>query len=372
MGKKVGLATCFLDNYGACLQAYALQEKIVQLGHDCSIIPYVEPDGYEKEVSFAKLRWIKARLQKNDALARHYKRAALFSRFKKEKLRFEKEKGKVVYYQSYQQLKDAPPKYDAYVCGSDQVWNPLFYNKNNPAYFLQFAQDKKKVAYAPSIGLSALPEQYQEEFKQYVSTFDALSTREDAGTKIVQEVGGRDCLTVLDPTLLVGGEFWKDKVKKPSGFPYKQYVFCYLFSNTEKVAAYVKEMQAVTGLPVVYLPVSDLVYDVDGRLVDAGPLEFLWLIQNATFVLTDSFHCSAFSIMFHKDFSVIDRQRRGEDVNMSSRIVNLMRMAGIENGFADVAKPYEKSAKIDYAAVDNNMQKYRDESEAYLRKALED
>ena len=152
------------------------------------------------------------------------------------------------------------------------------------------------------------------------------------------------------------------------------HLFCYLFSNADKVADYVKKLQKESGVPIVYLPVSELNYDgIEAKRIDgAGPLEFLWLIKNAEYVLTDSFHASAFSTMFHKQFSVVERQRVGEDVNMSSRIVNLMKMTGIERDFVNMDEPARMESDIDYDIVEKNMQVYREKSERFLRVALED
>ncbi|MBQ8427755.1 MAG: polysaccharide pyruvyl transferase family protein [Clostridia bacterium] len=202
-----------------------MQEKIVQLGYDCKIIPFIEPNGYYEE-SWLGFRKLKAKLSRNQSVYQFYKKTLPFYRFRKKYLRFEKSVlGKTNYYYTYWQLQTTPLKYDVYVCGSDQIWNPTFYGKNNPAYFLQFTQDKRRISYAPSIGLSEMPKEYQAEFKEYVSTFYALSTREEKGAEIVKKVGGRDCATVLDPTLLQGSEFWKDKTKKPKNFSYQKYIF---------------------------------------------------------------------------------------------------------------------------------------------------
>ncbi|MBQ8427756.1 MAG: polysaccharide pyruvyl transferase family protein [Clostridia bacterium] len=139
------------------------------------------------------------------------------------------------------------------------------------------------------------------------------------------------------------------------------------------MAAYVKKLQEESGLTIVYLPISELDYNgIDARCIDGvGPQEFMWLIKNAEYVLTDSFHACAFSTMFHKQFSVVDRQRGGENVNMSSRIFNLMKMTGIQKGFVNIDEKPCLDGDIDYQDVEKNMQAYRQASEKFLREALE-
>ena len=152
--RKIGMMTCFLDNCGACLQAYSLQKTIQSMGFVVEIIKFTEPGGYYKATfknSSKTLDFL--RRVKSKSFRRYYNsgmyRTTSFVLFRKRYLQFSEEE-----YSSYEKLKSATFDYDAFVCGSDQIWNPTFYKKCNPAYYLAFVPDEiTKVAYEPSIGI---------------------------------------------------------------------------------------------------------------------------------------------------------------------------------------------------------------------------
>ncbi len=390
MKKKVALMTCFLDNFGACLQALALQSEIEKLGCHCRIIAYTEPSGYNndefvqtfiekisreifgivnifiKGKSFKK--YIKRKLFKKN------KRNYAFKKFRNKYLNFEcaNDSKKVNVYCRYEELALLSEKYDAFVCGSDQIWNPTFYNRNHPAYFLRFAGDKKRIAYAPSIGLSELPNQYIDTFVTYVKDFDYVSVREKRGSEIIKELCDIDAKVVLDPTLLIGRNYWQSLLEPQYKTPFRKYIFCYIFSNTKAVSDYLKMVQENTGLPIVYVNVSNLSYEslIACCKKNAGPIDFLQLIKNAEFILTDSFHGTAFSLLFNKDFYVFERKRTDETIDMFSRIKSVLSYAGLEDRIVSINESFIKKEVIDYAPVNEIFEVLCKDSEAFLNEAL--
>ena len=226
---KVALMTCYMNNFGACLQAYALQTVIRELGNDCDIIRYTPiPSVKEYPLWFRAAYTIRNRLKgiRNFKFRYENYRLNYYKAFKREYLIFND-----TYYPTIASLYQNPPEYDAFVTGSDQVWNPLIHeNTNNKAYFLDFVpQGKKRIAYAPSIGLSELPAECGEEMGQLIDRFDTVSVRETAGKKIIEKISKKECRVVLDPTLLLTREQWLKITKKPS--VQKPYILCYLFSE---------------------------------------------------------------------------------------------------------------------------------------------
>lgn len=381
--KKVALLTCFLDNYGACLQALALQKSIENLGIDCDIIAYIEPAGYCKEdfsTSFKeRIReniWVLLKiLEKKKSYEKHVLHHA-FKRYRNSYLKFEciGNSKEVKTYCSFEELESLSETYDAFVCGSDQIWNPTLYAQNNPAYFLRFAGDKKRIAYAPSIGLPELPDEYTETFISYVNDFDHVSVREKQGAKIIMDLCNREAKVVLDPTLLIGHDFWLSLLESKYKKPFKKYIFCYIFSNKQKYNDYLKKIQKETKLPIIYMGVSNLSYDgLDAlKKETVGPLEFLQLLKNAEYVITDSFHGTAFSLIFNKDFYVFKRERVGEVINMFSRIESILSSVNLEDRLVSIDEPFEIKESINYMMVNNKLEQLRKSSLEYLRNALTD
>lgn len=379
--KKVALATCFLDNFGACLQALALQNEIEKLGYECRILAYIEPNGYFQDDNYTifkkRIRNVltnvlhyRERRGKTNYFKHHY----AFYKFRNKYLKFDKDPstGKVKYYRSLDDFSDVALRYDAFVCGSDQIWNPTFYNKNNPVYFLRFAKDKKRIAYAPSIGLSDIPEKHREAFIEYVTDFDSLSVREQAGADIIQALCSRSAKVVLDPTLLAGVDFWRSILKSNYKIPFEKYIFCYIFSNTEKCSNYIKDVQSKTNLPIVYMDVSNLDYSKTNSFCarHAGPLDFLYMLNNAEFIVTDSFHGTAFSLLFNKNFYIFKRERCDEKIDMYSRIESILSATDLKNRACSLDAPFELKERIDYVSVNKKLDTIRQDSKKYLSDAL--
>ena len=206
---KAGILTFhYAHHYGAQLQAYALMRAIQLLGVDCEIINYVRKDNIEGSSLFKKGLSLRSVLSNLDTLL-HYrslkKRHDRFDSFVSDEMKLS---GK--FYGSYRELCDDPPAYDVYVCGSDQVWNPLIFSEKtfDPAFFADFAKGGRRVAYAPSFGISSIPEDKRDEIAGYLAKFDCLSAREKQGEKIIREISGREAVTVLDPTLLLPAGEW--------------------------------------------------------------------------------------------------------------------------------------------------------------------
>lgn len=381
--KNVALVTCFLNNYGACLQALALQHEIESLGHNCKILAYVEPQGYRVEDDFIMF---KRRLRNYIGRIIHFRQRSgqvdavkfhdAFYKYRKKYLKFDCAKGtkKTIFYNSFEDLRDVHNRFDAFVCGSDQIWNPIFYRQNHPVYHLRFAGEKPRIAYAPSIGLSKFPEEYSETFKTYIADFDYLSIREQAGADIIKDLCAKDAEVVLDPTLLAGAEFWNSVVKSKAKVPYREYIACYIFSNTKRAAEYIKKVQETTGLPVVYFNISDLDYSaLDAYCCTyASPVDFLNVIKNSKFVLTDSFHGTAFSIIFNKEFYVFAREQKEFSVDMISRIHSILNMTGLENRLISLDEPFEYKENIDYSEANLKLAEVRKKSKKFLATALGD
>lgn len=368
--------TCFLDNYGACLQAYALTKAIQSVGFDCEILQYVEPQGYYKR---GLAEWVKDSLIYNKlrCLSPAYRRSYLcgkikrkaFQAFRKQYLPISAQR-----YDSFESLKSANAAYDYFVCGSDQIWNPSFYDGNNRAYFLDFAEpQKKRIAYAPSIGLDQIPDSFAKQFGELANKFDAISVREARGVEIVRELSGREAMLVLDPTLLLNGDQWMMLLNEKRMIEDK-YIFCYFFGGHAEYNQVINRLTSLTGLKVVTIPFSEPhMTNSYMKVYSAGPLDFLNLIRNAEYVVTDSFHATAFSILFSRRFFTLPRFKKTEKNSMNSRIYSLLNLMGLQDRLLDYSQfdSFHHDSEIDYPAVYSKIARMRESSFDFLKGALE-
>lgn len=370
---KAGLITFhYAHHYGAQLQAYALMKTVQSLGVDCEIINYVRPDTEEGNKLFKSGRSLRALLSNVHTLL-HYpafkRRQDRYSAFVNEQMSLSGSS-----YSFFEELMAAPPLYDAYICGSDQIWNPFIYHTGDfdPAFFMPFAGSKPKIAYAPSFGISSIPEDKKEAFKGYLSSFDFLSVREKQGETILWDVLQRPSLTVLDPTLLLEAGQWSEIAVKPRlDMPY---ILCYFVSDPSPFAKQIEGLAKTSGLPVVTLCGSRIRLPGSvSTILDAGPREFLGLFRDAAFVCTNSFHGTVFSINNKKDFFSFSSSEHKEKA-VNSRLYNILDILGLTERMLtqDPARAAEElyKQKIDYTAVDRLLQEERKKSLEYLSEAL--
>lgn len=321
---RIGLVTIHksCDSFGAALQAYATYRILTEMGHDVEIIDAA----YPKFLTYIPSKRFPTYYQRNYYKSRPFD---FFARIKNIKsyyrfCKFSKLCKYSRHYFSYDSLYRNPPKYDLYVTGSDQVWNPTL-DLNIEPFLLTFApENARRISYASSIGLDHMPEQFKEVFIEGIKRFQYISVREEKAKDIIQQLTGRDDIeVVLDPTMLMSGSQWREIAKMP---PIKDYVLCFCLKiDTTKfdialdIANQKQKRLVVIGQK---LKGYENVLFVD----DAGPLEWLGWMGNAEFILTDSFHGTAFAINFMKQFTSYI-----SDKSKSSRITNLLNLMGLEH-----------------------------------------
>lgn len=262
-------------------------------------------------------------------------------------------------------------KYDAFICGSDQVWSALRL-PIQPMNFLYGINREKKIAYAPSMGLDVLPHYYIRQVKKYICDFKYLSVREDAARKAISDNYGIEAKQVLDPTLLVGKEYWDDFLACHSKKRLAEnYIFCYFLGYiSHDVVTSINRI--ANGRKIIMLPYEEDCKSVlNGQYVLADPLDFVSLIKHADFVLTDSFHGCVFSILYDKQFVVTKRSHIGR-VAQTSRILSLLRMFGLEKQYCAGDDEIWNACNdaIDYEHIHPLLQEQQKESRLFLDSAL--
>lgn len=378
MLKKVGILTSaqsFGDNYGAVLQAYGLSQVLKSMNFEPNIIKYrVEGEYVNHGAPIAER--LKNTLFNNE-MSFHAKKNlvinkltgksvnGVFGAFVNKYLNFYNDE-----FIGFEELKENPPEYPAFITGSDQVWNPVIHgNKNDPGYFLDFVpHGAKRIAYAPSIGVDKIPEECEKDLEAYLKNFDALSIREKSGARIIKNCCGRDVPVMLDPTLLLTAEEWDRIALKPRQLPEK-YIFCYKFGKSETMDRTIKTISKKYNLPIVTAPSSPEVrFKADYTI---GPAEFLGAIKNATLVCADSFHATVFSVIYEKPFLIFPRHAGGK-INMNSRMENILETFGLKDRYISENREYDEDSlfRVSFENAERVLEVKREESKKFLENAL--
>ncbi len=377
---KIGIITIHNSpNYGACLQAFALWKYLEMQGHDVEIIDLYRP--YQKEYVQSK-RYKPWNLTRSGVLSRiknhvrkiiKKKAKPLFS--EKSKAKFDDFNGQVKLSRPYLGIDDLysnPPMYDLYVSGSDQLWNPTQPYCLEP-YFLTFVpKGRKKISYATSIGISTLSRDEKQKMKEYLSSYATISVREKQAKDLLESfVGRNDIKQVPDPTFLLDLEYWESLSIKP--VTKEPYFLLFTLQWSRPLVDYALRLSAESGLRLVVLTqIQPVCKDEDYvPVTDAGPKEFLGYISNAEMVLTDSFHCTVFSIiMGAKNFYayISPDNRRGV------RITDLLDTFGLGcHLLTDFTRCYSElvKAKTDRRQILSRMEMIKMQGRTFLDKYTE-
>lgn len=366
---KIGIITFWdsQDNYGQILQCYALSKYLSNEGHDAIIIRYL-PSCRRKKIERLKrltpahaISYLKYRHQCK-TLSNPVGVVRNFDSFKAAHIEFTDK----VYHGFEELWHENWTTYDAFVCGSDQIWSPKPDEQLN-AYFLQFAPFRcLRVAYAPSFGRSVLPEEYQSRLYGLLKHFDSVSVREKEGVTFCDKAG-IDCKLVCDPTILLGYLDYKNLIQ--AGVRERK-VFCYMIKwdtlfPVAEVKKYVEDEFNGTHYFCTNGQERIFKYEKDQTIIN-------WLssIQSSSLSLTNSFHGIVFSILFHTPFVVFPL--KGEAASMNNRLVSLLYRLGLENRIYTEDRTVKEIAEapIDWGNVDKMLDEFRFSSETFLKEAL--
>lgn len=336
---KIGIITIVnVNNYGAELQAFALQYSISKMGHQAEVINYAF--GINKEHDFTGETPtipipFKTRLKRKLLPIIESAVDALYPKIRKKRehkfFEFHEKYNKLSpkLYRSVKSLYDGTLDYDIYCVGSDQVWNYTNGYSILP-FLLDFvSEDKKKIAFASSIGLSTISKEAKYIFKLYLSKFDSIAVRETQAYDLLNNLLEQKIDVVLDPTLLLCPKDWQH-IAKYEMCPKEKYLLLYIV--TIKPCQYAiklaEKIATERGLKIVRLFRSAASYDAKSSMInlpDAGPNDFVGLIEKADFVITNSFHGTVFSINFQIPFYTIIKPQKDNNSRLHS-ILNKLKM----------------------------------------------
>lgn len=370
---EVGIITIHNHhNYGAVLQAYALNRTVRRLGHQCKTIDCNIDHGTVRGFKWSRHPGAQITSLYNACRSGANRRNdQRFRDFCRQEI-----PQTDITYESLEQLIGSPPQFDAYITGSDQVWRPSFLDRKvGDAFHLCFASPEKSrlISYAPSFGVSELPERYSEKISRYLMRYHALSVREKRGQEIIAELTGRKAEQVLDPTLLLSADEYEEITHSPAISGEYMLVYPMELGKDKSFLNLVKEVKKRVSLPLVCVLPPDFDFRwlliADRVVLDAGPKEFLGLLKNASFVCTNSFHGTIFSITYRKNFlgyphSISNTRIHSllERVDLLGRQITDLDPRNIQNTLND---------PINYSAVIPRLKDSVDQSLTFLKTALD-
>lgn len=389
--KRIGLCIQFegVDNFGTVLQALATLKVVQDLGYEARLIRYKRKytlqyiieqlprifdyttfKGYKRDSKRRKS------LEKSEQFRNSMELKAV--RFREYRDCFFDESLIDTYY-GFEDLTLNSSNYDSILVGSDQLWLPAGLKTN--FYNLQFVKDGiNKISYATSFGVSTIPDNQKKATKDFLNRINYLSVRELAGAKIIKDLTGRDAYVACDPVMLYEKRCWEaliENVELPEELSEGNYVLTYFLggSSTSREAA-LKVAQEF-GMPLVPIKFVEDYFDIDETYGDISlfgltPLQFVKLIQKASFVLTDSFHGTAFSIIFEKQFLSTYRFDNSDILSKNSRIDNVLGRLGLMDRLFTGEKEVTSLIRntINYEQVTAYREEWRKESLNFLETAL--
>lgn len=338
------LTTYDVYNYGASLQAYALQQYLINLGHQVEIINY-QPDYLTRKYDY---KWVnpESKLSRHALTRFVYRimkylqrkttmgRKKVFDEFNHQVL-----KETATKYTSCDAICQNPPQADLYLVGSDQVWNVFYEAGRDPVFYLDFVKKGYKASYAASFSYLDIDSENKARIKTSLDTFDAVSVREVQGLAILKdmEIEGT---WVLDPVFLLSAEQWKEMMAPTAST--EDYLLIYDFEGNQELKLFAKEYARRHNLKIYAIADTYPLLYADKNLMKAGPKEFVSMIYHCKAFISNSFHGTAFSILFNKPVFVFNRHRH----KVNSRMQSLMTLFGLNDCILTSQKEWE--AAYDY------------------------
>ena len=363
---QIKTITCHdVYNHGASLQAYALQTYLESMGHTVEIIDY-KPDYLSRhyllwsvdnpvfDKPLVKQLYLLAKLPERLIAL---KRKHLFDEFTHKYLRLT-----IKRYHCNEELKVEPPLADMYIAGSDQIWNTLFQNGRDVAFYLDFAPSSaKRISYAASFATEDVADEYRPFVRRMLQNFDAVSIRERCSLPLLALLGRKDGVAVCDPVFLLTRIQWENVL--PPNQIREKYLLVYDTEFSPKVKEIAKRIAKEKNLKIYNVSASRIGY-ADKDLWASSPIDFVQLIRDASYVVSNSFHASAFSIIFERDFCVINRSE-GINERMKSLLSNYKLEERLVAGYSEkLLNP------VDYQQVRPQVLKDIEYSKGFLNQSL--
>ncbi len=354
------------SNYGSALQAFALQQKVKMLGFDYDIIDYSNPEKLKYDSLFGKNTELSTRsyIVKVFSLVYNYVKKRKFVAFSNKYLNVLSPQ-----FISNTDLKAISDRYDYFICGSDQIWNATMIRFDS-SYFLDFvSHEDKKIAYAASFGRNSLTKVDKDFYEKNLKNFSKISVRESSAQNIVADCAGIEAELVLDPTLLMTIAEWRNVTDEISSIE-RPYILTYCLSPNSEMQKFISKLKKQTGLKVIGISRGLRPMYSEKATALPSPLEFVKLFLNASFVVTNSFHGTAFSTNFNRNLFSFIKGNRYDSTN--SRIADFLEMVGLEKRLMTVCPEGDIEITLpDFTNTNAVLDNKRENSIKFLESSLD-
>lgn len=361
---RIKTITCHeVYNHGASLQEFALLAFLNANGHRAEVIhykpPYLSKHFNLKAISNPKFNYPVIKqlylLAKLPGRVKALSRKRAFDEFHTRYIPTDP-----VLYTGNDELKARLPEADAFICGSDQIWNSFFQNGKDPAFYLNFVPDEKlKISYAASFAIDELEAEVKPLVRDNVKRLDAVGVRETSAVRILNELGITEAIQVLDPVFLLDKEHW-DKFT----FPVKEkFLFVYDFDSDPLIKAIALKLKKEEGY-AIYTVNADVDY-ADKNFYLEGPETFLSLVSQSRLNITNSFHSVAFSLIFSRQLVVVNRAEK-----INTRMRDLLQLFGLSRYLISSVAEFDHLMPVNYAEVQEAAKQHIVRSKSFLLNAL--
>lgn len=378
--KKIGIITYpdIADGKGRFLQAYSLYSFIQMCGYDVEIIDYIGHIDESKMERFTRhLKMLSPQLvmkiihekRERNIMSQiddsRKEQRNLYANFISEHIKMSKR------FTKFEDLVGDSKKFDAIVCGSDQIWNPYYWGKDS-AYYARFVDAKKRISYAPSIGTDKIDDENLEYISKFIKEMKYVSTREESAAKMLWNKAGINSVVVTDPTFLMKNEWWDnfagERLNK------NPYILTFFFDNSSICRTFSNRICYEKNVEIINIPQTSMDIKNESKMWSClGPREFVSAFKYADYIITQSFHGVVLSIIFQKKFFVLDRSNGYAVSGLMARITDLLNRVGLINRVIDGTEDIEKiDSDIDYSEVYKKLNVHRDASRKYLLSALQE
>lgn len=367
---KIKIITCNRAyNLGAILQTYALQEYISSLNHDVKVIDY-NPRYFSGDVKYTYLGSFKDKnillkfLYCTYKIPQRFKDHRTYKGFLKKHIRKTKE------YCSYEELEKSNLSADVFICGSDQIWCPTKPTGNDKAMYLGFIEGTKKISYAASFGEKELTDAQEDFLKTQIQDFSCISVRESSALDILEKIG-IESTQVVDPVFLLSKDKWSNFAKFPKKIDIKNnYLLVYPMAtnDTTSILEAARKIATKKNLNIIVIGRNKKGLEETDRLIDnCTPQNFVSLIEHSTYVVTNSFHGTCFSIVFNKNFSIW-----GTEEIPNARIDSLLKLTHLSGRYMKTTNSDNTYVNINYTVANKIIEDNIFISKHFLLRSIQD
>ena len=356
--RRIGIFTIVGDaNYGNKLQNYAVERILSKYGFFVETIRNENKNGIIKKMGRIVKKNINLITNRNYGRLKE-ERIKNFNIFNKENIKY-----RMIDMKSKENREKIDKEYEYFFSGSDQVWNPTF-GRMTDIDFLTFTKKEKRNTISASFGISEIPENMKEYYKERINELNNISVREERGKEIIEELTGRKDVTVLlDPTMMLTSKEWTNISKVPKRLNGERYILNYFLGelNIERKKEIERIAKENKCIVINILDQKNLFYG-------SGPSEFLYLEKNAFLICTDSFHSCVFAILFNRPFIIFEREDHNHKMN--SRLETLINKFKLENRYYDT-RITKENLEIDYSNINKILTEERKKGKKYIEKVLQ-